>query len=158
MLSDEEPSLSEYVRETQFVPRDDDAETLWEVIEIMAEKGRMYKVKWAGVDPKTKKPWAASWVPKRDCTDSLVLAWKQKQTKRKQRAEKKKGMLCIHLLCTLKLIVVSFETAIYSLKKICLLFRISCYYFCSCVYCFKTSTYVACHIPIFSFCPKPSEA
>ncbi|RDB16449.1 hypothetical protein Hypma_002839 [Hypsizygus marmoreus] len=77
-------------RETQFVPQEDDDEVLWEVIEITAEKGRQYKVRWAGVDPSTRKPWAQSWVPKRDCTDDLVLEWKRKQVLKKKEGGRKK--------------------------------------------------------------------
>lgn len=71
-------------RETQFVPQEDDEDVLWEVIEITAEQKRHYKVRWAGIDPKTRKPWAQSWVSKRDCTDDLVLEWKQKQRLRRK--------------------------------------------------------------------------
>lgn len=90
MSSDEEPNISNIVSEyeTQFVPRSDDDEVLWEVQEITAENGKKYKVKWAGTDPATGKPWAQSWVAKHDCTDDLVLEWKVK--KQQQRAERKK--------------------------------------------------------------------
>ena len=74
--------------ETQFIPQEDDLEVLWEVIEITAEKAKQYRVRWAGNDPKTRKPWPQSWVPKHDCTDDLVLAWKHK----KSGAERKKRM------------------------------------------------------------------
>ena len=89
MSSDEEPNISNIVSEyeTQFVPRSDDDEVLWEVQEITAENGKKYKVKWAGTDPATGKPWAQSWVAKHDCTDDLVLEWK---VKKQQRAERKK--------------------------------------------------------------------
>ncbi|KAF8960772.1 hypothetical protein BDZ97DRAFT_1594011, partial [Flammula alnicola] len=50
---------------------------LWEVIEITAEKGNTYKVRWKGNDPKTMKPWPQSWVKKTDCTDDLVMEWKR---------------------------------------------------------------------------------
>ena len=88
-------SLEISERETQFVPQEDDAETLWEVIEITAEKGPAYKVKWAGLDPKTRKPWAQSWVPKRDCTDRLVMEWKRKQALKKKEAARKSGKLSV---------------------------------------------------------------
>lgn len=78
--------------ETQFIPQDDDEETLWEVIEITAEKGREYKVRWKGIDPNTQKPWPQSWVAKHDCTDDLVAQWKLKQAKKK-----KKSSLLFHL-------------------------------------------------------------
>ncbi|KAF8223256.1 hypothetical protein L208DRAFT_1057946, partial [Tricholoma matsutake] len=50
---------------------------LWEVIEITSEKKKLYRVRWAGIDPKTNKPWPQSWVPMHDCTDDLVLQWKR---------------------------------------------------------------------------------
>jgi hypothetical protein len=79
--------------ETQFIPQEDDAEILWEVIEITAEKGKKYRVRWAGSDPKTRKPWPQSWVPMHDCTDDLVLAWKRKQALKKKVADRRKCML-----------------------------------------------------------------
>ena len=78
--------------ETQFIPQDDDDETLWEVIEITAEKKKLYKVRWKGVDPKTQKPWPQSWVAKHDCTDDLVRNWKLRQ------AQKKKKGMCYYRL------------------------------------------------------------
>jgi len=63
----------------RFQPIEDDE--LWEVIEITAEKGRMYKVRWKGTDPKTMKPWPQCWVNKADCTDDLVLVWRKKKEK-----------------------------------------------------------------------------
>lgn len=79
---------------TQFVPQEDDAEVLWEVIEITAEKekSKLYRVRWAGTDPKTRKPWPQSWVPMHDCTDDLVRTWKRKQASKKKEAERKKCM------------------------------------------------------------------
>lgn len=73
----------------RFEPREDDEETLYEVIEITDEKGDRYKVRWKGKNPKTMKPWAQSWVPKSDCTDDLVLSWKKK----KKDKERIKGKL-----------------------------------------------------------------
>ncbi|KAF9466005.1 hypothetical protein BDZ94DRAFT_1252777 [Collybia nuda] len=78
--------------ETQFIPQENDEEELWEVIEITAEKGRRYKVKWAGTDPKTHKPWPQSWVAKHDCTNDLVKTWKKVQAlKKKEGAQRKSG-------------------------------------------------------------------
>ncbi|OSX67279.1 hypothetical protein POSPLADRAFT_1176054 [Postia placenta MAD-698-R-SB12] len=76
---------------TQFIPQDDDEETLWDVIEILAERGSRYQVKWAGNDPATTKPWAPSWVPKHDCTDQLIHDWKVKQAKKKKDAVTRKS-------------------------------------------------------------------
>ena len=91
MSDDEESPLVPSDPETQFVPQEDDDETLWEVIEITAEKGKLYKVRWKGIDPNTQKPWPQSWVAKHDCTDDLVRDWKLRQ------AKKKKGA-CYHCL------------------------------------------------------------
>jgi hypothetical protein len=66
----------------RFKPREDDHETLYEVIEITGEKDGRYKVRWKGNDPKTMKPWPQSWVPKSDCTDDLVLEWKRNKKQR----------------------------------------------------------------------------
>lgn len=68
----------------QFVPRDDDNENLWEVVEIVAEKGKKYRVRWAGLNPKTQRPWPLDWVPKCDCTPDLVKAWKEQKAKKKK--------------------------------------------------------------------------
>lgn len=80
--------------DTQFVPQEDDDEILWEVIEITAEKPKTYKVKWAGINPKTKKPWAQTWVSKHDCTDDLVHAWKVKQAKAKKKGTSLRPFKC----------------------------------------------------------------
>jgi hypothetical protein len=64
----------------RFEPRDDDYETLYEVVEITGETEDTYKVCWKGNDPKTRKPWPQSWVPKGDCTDDLVLIWNCKSS------------------------------------------------------------------------------
>jgi hypothetical protein len=83
VCDDEDFLLGPSDPETQFVPQEDDDETLWEVIEITAEKGKIYKVRWKGIDPKTQKPWPQSWVAKHDCTDDLVRDWKLRQGKKK---------------------------------------------------------------------------
>ncbi len=81
-----EPSQFEVSEpETQFVPKSDDEETLWTVLEILQEKGKRYKVKWAGIDPETKKSWAPSWVHKHDCTPDLVAEWKRKKLSKRAR-------------------------------------------------------------------------
>ncbi|KAI0778388.1 hypothetical protein BD413DRAFT_508860 [Trametes elegans] len=76
--------------QTQFIPGDNDEEELWEATEILEERGSRYKVRWAGVDPETDKPWAPSWVPKHDCTDDLIAEWKRKQKEKKKKAEERK--------------------------------------------------------------------
>lgn len=83
-------------RETQFVYQSGDEEVLWEVQEITDERGKKYKVKWAGTDPATGKPWAQSWVAKHDCTDDLVVEWKAK--KKRRAAGKKRGACPIRRL------------------------------------------------------------
>ena len=72
--SDELSELSQ-----KFEPAEGDEEVLYSVIEITGEKGKRFKVRWEGIDPKTNRPWLQSWVDKSDCTDDLVLAWKKKQ-------------------------------------------------------------------------------
>lgn len=76
-------SLSEPTQ--YFIPQENDEEVLYSVIEITSERNNMYKVRWAGNDPKTGKPWAQSWVAKTDCTDDLVLKWKKKKKEREKR-------------------------------------------------------------------------
>ncbi|KAI6026646.1 hypothetical protein BKA83DRAFT_4246075 [Pisolithus microcarpus] len=84
--SNQATDLSEF--ETQFVPRSNDDEVLYEVEEITAESLHKYRVKWAGLDPATQKPWPQSWVDKHDCTDALVAEWKAKKAKKKQQKQK----------------------------------------------------------------------
>ena len=84
-MSESDPE--DLIRETQFVPQEDDEDTLWEVVKIIAEKGRKYQVRWAGIDRKTGKPWEPSWVMKHDCTDDLVRTWKKKQSEKSRKKE-----------------------------------------------------------------------
>ena len=84
MSDNEELALDPSDPETQFISQEDDDETLWEVIEITAEKKKLYKVRWKGIDPKTQKPWPQSWVAKHDCTDDLVRDWKLRQAQKKK--------------------------------------------------------------------------
>lgn len=90
--SDEPLEVSQL--DTPFVAQSGDEEVMWEVEEITAEKGQQYKVKWAGVDPDTKKPWPQSWVSKEDCTDELVMEWKVKQAEQRKAKEKAKRRKC----------------------------------------------------------------
>jgi len=53
--------------------------TVWEVIEILEEDGKLYKVRWAGKDPKTGKPWPLDWIPSSHCSPELVKAWERKK-------------------------------------------------------------------------------
>src|ERR1700722_7435103 len=55
----------------------EDEEGLWEVIEITAEKSHRYRVRWAGTDPATGRPWRQSWVRREDCTAHLVKSWEE---------------------------------------------------------------------------------
>jgi hypothetical protein len=79
--------------ETQFVPQEDDEETLWKVIEIVQEDKtrKRYKVKWEGVDPSNGKPWAPSWVRMHDCTPDLVEAWLEKKA---LKAKRRSSVVC----------------------------------------------------------------
>ncbi|KAL0069357.1 hypothetical protein AAF712_003722 [Marasmius tenuissimus] len=79
--SDNDTSLEISDLETQFVPQEDDNETLYRVIEITKERPKEYQVRWAGNNPKTKKPWDLSWVKKSDCTHDLVVEWKKKKAR-----------------------------------------------------------------------------
>ncbi|KAI9441368.1 hypothetical protein H4582DRAFT_1810608 [Lactarius indigo] len=54
-------------------------ETWWEVVEIVAEDGKRYRVRWAGKDPKTGKPWPLSWVPNSHCSSELIKEWERKK-------------------------------------------------------------------------------
>jgi hypothetical protein len=92
MSSNEDASYSSD-SDTHFVSQDDDSDTLWKVIEIVGENRKAYKVRWEGIDPKTKKPWAPSWVAKHDCTDDLVYDWKQSKARKRKEAATKKGVL-----------------------------------------------------------------
>jgi hypothetical protein len=71
--------MSRSTSDSQFVPQDDDAETLWEVEEIVAEKAGMYRIRWSGEDPATGQPWPLDWVKKHDCTPTLVADWVAKK-------------------------------------------------------------------------------
>ncbi|KAG6860120.1 hypothetical protein C0995_015500 [Termitomyces sp. Mi166 len=88
MSQSSDSELYERDSQSQFVSQEGDEDVLWEVDEITAEKGRFYKVRWAGVDPQTSKPWAQSWVRKSDCTDDLVHEWKRRKLKKKNKGSK----------------------------------------------------------------------
>ena len=51
----------------------------FEVVGIVEEDGRRYKVQWAGKDPKTGKPWPLDWVPKSHCSPELIKDWEKKK-------------------------------------------------------------------------------
>ncbi|TFY67122.1 hypothetical protein EVG20_g4056 [Dentipellis fragilis] len=71
-------------QETQgFVSQEDDSDNLYEAIEITAERRGQYRIRWAGNDPKTGKPWAQTWASRKDCTDILISDWRQKQREKK---------------------------------------------------------------------------
>ena len=53
--------------------------TQWEVIEIVAEDGKLFQVRWAGNDPRTGKPWPLDWIPSSHCSAELVKAWERKK-------------------------------------------------------------------------------
>ena len=71
---------------------------LWAVIEITAEYANRYKVKWAGVDPLTGKPWAQSWVAKNDCTQDLVTGWEMKKLKCKEMKARRRRLFYFFIL------------------------------------------------------------
>ncbi|KAA1472757.1 hypothetical protein DENSPDRAFT_200957 [Dentipellis sp. KUC8613] len=71
-------------QETQgFISQDDDSENLYEAIEITAQRHGEYRIRWAGNNPKTGKPWAQTWASRKDCTDELIADWRQKQKEKK---------------------------------------------------------------------------
>ena len=74
--------------QTQFNPHGEGE--LWDVVEILAEKGPRYLVKWAGIDESTGKPWKNSWVKKTDTTDDLIHEWK-----RKKGAKRRESGMCL---------------------------------------------------------------
>lgn len=82
--TEEQPSFSS--SEHQFQPREDDDQTMWDVIEILKERKGHYFVQWAGDDPQTGKPWTPTWARKVDVTDDLVEKWKAQKAERKERA------------------------------------------------------------------------
>ncbi|KAH9975414.1 hypothetical protein BGW80DRAFT_1169333, partial [Lactifluus volemus] len=49
----------------------------WQVVEVVAEEGKRYRVRWAGEDPKTGKPWPLAWVPSSYCSPDLVKEWEE---------------------------------------------------------------------------------
>jgi hypothetical protein len=80
--SDSEVLVSDWSQ--WFEPREDDSEMVYEVVEITGETQDRYQVCWNGEDPKTRKPWPQSWLPKEDCANDLVLMWNSKRPKRKR--------------------------------------------------------------------------
>lgn len=59
--------------------RNSNQSTEWEVIEIIAEDGKLFQVRWAGNDPETGKPWPLDWIPSSHCSADLVKAWERKK-------------------------------------------------------------------------------
>ncbi|KNE94879.1 hypothetical protein, variant 1 [Puccinia striiformis f. sp. tritici PST-78] len=64
-------------------------ETEYEAIEILKEKGGMYHIRWAGIDPETNKPWKPTWEPKAMANDLLKADWLEKKRKRKRRSSQR---------------------------------------------------------------------
>ncbi|KAE8537696.1 hypothetical protein D1P53_005752 [Cryptococcus gattii VGV] len=67
---------------TQFIPEANDADNLYEAVEIMDERGPPvdgeYLIKWSGTD-EYGRPWNPSWEKKSGCTDALIIEWKEKK-------------------------------------------------------------------------------
>lgn len=74
---------------TQFLPKENDEETLWDVEAILQERGNRYFLKWGGTD-EHGKPWPNSWVPKYDVTDDLILEWKKKKKEQRKARDREK--------------------------------------------------------------------
>ncbi|KAL5507070.1 hypothetical protein ACEPAH_6526 [Sanghuangporus vaninii] len=71
-----------------FEPRESDAEQLWDVIAIRAERNGSYLIQWAGAD-ENGNPWPDSWVPREDVTNDLVTAWKKEKAARERERGRK---------------------------------------------------------------------
>ncbi|WRT66191.1 uncharacterized protein IL334_003144 [Kwoniella shivajii] len=86
MVKRERHSSSDDFPETQFIAQSDDSDNLWEVLEILGERGPPktgdYLVKWKGIDTSTGKPWEPSWTQKSACTQGLINDWKAKKARR----------------------------------------------------------------------------
>ncbi|KAF2762986.1 hypothetical protein EJ05DRAFT_471941 [Pseudovirgaria hyperparasitica] len=53
----------------------------YEIKAIIEENDDGYKVDWAGKDPKTKKPYEPTWIPKDDANVGAIKEWEKKQKK-----------------------------------------------------------------------------
>ncbi len=67
------------IKDQRFIPRDDDDETLHQVVKITGETKLKFRVMWEGEDPDTGRPWKQSLVSKTDCTNDLVDAWNEEK-------------------------------------------------------------------------------
>ncbi|TYJ53431.1 hypothetical protein B9479_005928 [Cryptococcus floricola] len=78
MSSDDD---TESIHATQFVPQEDDSDTLYDAIRILDERvnkrgGGEYLVEWAGIDPDTGKTYLPEWTAKTACTNDLIKEWR----------------------------------------------------------------------------------
>ncbi|KAF8900081.1 hypothetical protein CPB85DRAFT_1458325, partial [Mucidula mucida] len=69
----------------RFIPQSDDDKNVFPALAITAEKGKKFKVRWAGTDPATNKPWPESWEPKSNVMSPLVRDWKARKQAKKDR-------------------------------------------------------------------------
>jgi hypothetical protein len=61
-------------------PAEEEEEEDWEIKAIVGERGDAYRVEWKGRNPRTRKPWAPSWVPKEDVHAADCIAkWAAKK-------------------------------------------------------------------------------
>ncbi|ODO08941.1 hypothetical protein L198_00680 [Cryptococcus wingfieldii CBS 7118] len=72
---------TESIHATQFVPQEDDSDTLYDAIRILDERvnkrgGGEYLVEWAGIDPDTGKTYLPEWTAKTACTNDLIKEWR----------------------------------------------------------------------------------
>ncbi|WWC61721.1 uncharacterized protein I303_104306 [Kwoniella dejecticola CBS 10117] len=76
--------------ETQFISDQEGSDKMWEVSEILDERGPArtgdYLVRWKDVDPHTKKPYEPSWTKKEGCTQDLIDDWKARKARRSKSA------------------------------------------------------------------------
>jgi hypothetical protein len=67
---------------------EDEANKLWKVLGIVAERKNKYKIRWEGDDPATGKPWPNSWTMKEDVTSDVIEEWLAlPEEERKRRTE-----------------------------------------------------------------------
>ncbi|KAH6909770.1 hypothetical protein BKA70DRAFT_175746 [Coprinopsis sp. MPI-PUGE-AT-0042] len=74
---------------------EDEANKLWTVLGIVAERKKSYKIRWEGNDPATGKPWPNSWTRKEDVTGDVIEEWlalpeeeRRRRTEEEDRFEK----------------------------------------------------------------------
>lgn len=65
---------------------------MFEVINIIDAKRGYYRVRWAGIEPKTGKPWKPSWVKHKDCSEDVIQKWKTIRSSANQNGKRKAAL------------------------------------------------------------------